>query len=86
MKPSLKLLALFFLLVPLLLMQSCTKDPDPDPFADNDYLLTSELEMMRTKENIISVLNIAATQYPAVAGIAADVVSGVNVYSYHLQH
>lgn len=81
MKTSLKLLALFFLLAPLLLMQSCTKDPDPDPFEDNDYLLTSELLMMRTKDNIITVLNIAATQYPAVAEIAADVVSGVNVYS-----
>jgi pimeloyl-ACP methyl ester carboxylesterase len=81
MTKNLKLLALLFLLTPLLLMQSCSKDPDPDPFADNTYLLTSELEMMRTKENIISVLTIAATQYPAVADIIADVISGVNVYS-----
>lgn len=68
-------------MMPLLFMQSCTEDPDPDPFADNTYLLSSELEMMRTKENIVSVLNIAATQYPAVAEIVADVISGVNVYS-----
>ena len=81
MKTSLKLLSLSFLLTPLLLMQSCSKDPDPDPFADNTYLLTSELEMMRTKDNIISVLNIAATQYPEVAAIVDDVVSGVNIYS-----
>ncbi|MFZ2286040.1 MAG: alpha/beta fold hydrolase [Bacteroidales bacterium] len=80
MKKNLKLLAILFLLAPLLLMQSCSKDPDPDPFADNDYLLSSELLLMRTKENIISVLTLVGTQYPAVSEIIADVVSGVNIY------
>lgn len=80
MKKNLKLLALFLLLTPLLLMQSCRKDPGPDPFADNDYLLSSNLLMMRTKENVVSVLTLVASQYPAVADIVADVVSGVNVY------
>ena len=80
MNKNLKLLAILFLLAPLLLMQSCSKDPDPDPFADNDYLLTSDLLLMRTKENIISVLTIVGTQYPAVSEIIADVVSGVNIY------
>lgn len=81
MKKNLKLLALFFLLTPLLLMQSCRKDPGPDPFADNDYLLSSDLLMMRTKENIVSVLTLAATQYPAVGDIIDDIISGVNIYS-----
>ena len=81
MKKNLKLLAFFLLLTPLLLMQSCRKDPGPDPFADNDYLLSSNLLLMRTKENIVSVLTLVATQYPAVGNIVADVVSGVNIYS-----
>lgn len=80
MKKNLKLLALLFLLTPLLLMQSCKKDPGPDPYADNDYLLSSNLLMMRTKENIVSVLNLVATQYPAVGDLVAEVVSGVNIY------
>ncbi|MBE0679654.1 MAG: alpha/beta fold hydrolase [Bacteroidales bacterium] len=80
MQKNLKLLALFFLLTPLLLMQSCRKDPGPDPFDDNDYLLSSNLLLMRTKENIVSVLTLVATQYPAVSEIIADVVSGVNIY------
>ncbi len=80
MQKNLKLLALFFLLTPLLLMQSCRKDPGPDPFEDNDYLLSSNLLLMRTKENIVSVLTLVATQYPAVSEIIADVVSGVNIY------
>lgn len=81
MEKNLKLLALFFLLTPLLLMQSCRKDPGPDPFEDNDYLLSSNLLMMRTKENIVSVLSLVAIQYPAVGDIVEDVVSGVNIYS-----
>ncbi|MFN2313637.1 MAG: alpha/beta hydrolase family protein, partial [Bacteroidales bacterium] len=35
----------------------------------------------RTKENIVSVLTLVATQYPAVGDIVDDVVSGVNIYS-----
>jgi len=81
MNKNFKLLALFLLLTPLLLMQSCRKDPGPDPFADNDYLLSSNLLLMRTKENIVSVLTLVATQYPAVGDIVEDVVSGVNIYS-----
>jgi pimeloyl-ACP methyl ester carboxylesterase len=81
MNKNLKLLALFLLLTPLLLMQSCRKDPAPDPFADNTYLLSSELLMMRTKENIVSILTIAASQYPGIIDLVADVISGVNVYS-----
>jgi pimeloyl-ACP methyl ester carboxylesterase len=81
MKKNLKLLAILLLLTPLLLMQSCRKDPGPDPFADNDYLLSSDLLLMRTKENIVSVLTLVATQYPAVGDIIADVISGVNIYS-----
>ncbi|MCA1741477.1 MAG: alpha/beta fold hydrolase [Bacteroidales bacterium] len=81
MQKNLKLLALFFLLTPLLLVQSCRKDPGPDPFDDNDYLLSSDLLLMRTKENIVSVLTLVATQYPAVGDIVDDVVSGVNIYS-----
>ncbi len=81
MKNSLKLLALSLLLASLLLMQSCSGKEETDPFADNNYLLSSELLMMRTKENIVSVLTIAGTQYPAILEIVADVVTGVNVYS-----
>ena len=78
-KPTLRTLLL--LALPLLMMQSCRKDDPVDPFADNTYLVSSEVEMMRTKENIISVLTLAATQYQAAAEIIPDVVSGVNVYS-----
>jgi dienelactone hydrolase len=78
-KPTLRILLL--LALPLIIMQSCRKDPPEDPFADNTYLLSSKVEMMRTKENIISVLNLAATQYPAAAEIISDVISGVNIYS-----
>jgi len=81
MKGTLNLQSLLFLLLPLLLMQSCGKEDPIDPFADNTYLVSSEIEMMRTKDNIISVLNLASTQYPAAAEIVPDVISGVNVYS-----
>jgi pimeloyl-ACP methyl ester carboxylesterase len=63
------------------MMQSCHKDDPVDPFADNTYLVSSDLKLVRTKENIISVLTIAATQYQAAGEIIPDVVSGVNVYA-----
>lgn len=78
-KPNLKKLLL--LALPLLLMQSCRKDDPVDPFADNTFLVSSKVEMVRTKENILSILNLASTQYPAAAEIIPDVISGVNVYS-----
>jgi hypothetical protein len=81
MKSKFKLNSLLLLLLPLLIMQSCRKDPPEDPFADNTYLVSSEVEMMRTKDNVLSVLNLVATQYPAAADIIPDVISGVNVYS-----
>ncbi|HOC49120.1 MAG: alpha/beta fold hydrolase [Bacteroidales bacterium] len=78
-KPTLRTLLL--LALPLLMMQSCRKDDPVDPFADNTYLVSSDLKLVRTKENIISVLTIAATQYQAAGEIIPDVVSGVNVYA-----
>ncbi len=80
MKSNLQQAALFMLLIPLLVVQSCRKD-EPDPFEDNNFLLTSDLEMVRTKENIINILTLASTQYQAVGEIIPDVISGVNVYS-----
>lgn len=80
MKSKIKLAALFMVLMPLLTVQSC-REEQPDPFEDNIYLVSSEVEMMRTKENIVNVLTIAATQYQAAAEIIPDVVSGVNIYS-----
>jgi pimeloyl-ACP methyl ester carboxylesterase len=80
MKSNLKYAGLITLLIPILVAQSCRKD-EPDPFDDNVYLLSSEVEMMRTKENIINILTLAATQYQAAAEIIPDVISGVNVYS-----
>jgi len=80
MKSNLKYAGLITLLIPVLVAQSCRKD-EPDPFDDNVYLLSSEVEMMRTKENIINILTLAATQYQAAAEIIPDVISGVNVYS-----
>lgn len=77
--PSLRPLLLLLGLI-LLLMQSCRKD-DHDPFEDNIYLLSSEVEMVRTKENIINILTLASTQYQGAAEIIPDVISGVNVYS-----
>ena len=81
MKHNFKLNTLLLLLLTLIIMQSCRKDPPEDPFADNMYLVSSEVELMRTKENVLSVLNLVATQYPDAADIIPDVVSGVNVYS-----
>ena len=81
MKHNFKLNTLLLLLLTLIVMQSCRKDPPEDPFADNMYLVSSEVELMRTKENVLSVLNLVATQYPDAADIIPDVVSGVNVYS-----
>jgi len=80
MKRDLKLLVMFFLLMPLMLTQSCTKD-EPDPFGGNTYLLSSKLEMMRTKENIVTLLNWGSLLYPELAGMVDDIESGVNVYS-----
>ncbi|MRR22836.1 alpha/beta hydrolase [bacterium] len=80
MKSKIKLAASFMLLMPLLLMQSCQKEA-PDPFDDNQYLISSEVEMMRTKDNILNILTLAATQYPAAGEIIPDVISGVNIYS-----
>jgi pimeloyl-ACP methyl ester carboxylesterase len=77
-KQTIQLLGL--ILIPLMLMQSCRKD-ETDPFEDNIYLMSSEVEMMRTRENITSVLSLVATQYPSVADIIPDIVSGVNIYS-----
>jgi dienelactone hydrolase len=81
MKHNFKLNTLLLLLLTLIVMQSCRKDPPEDPFADNMYLVSSEVELMRTKENVLSVLNLVATQYPDAADIIPDVISGVNVYS-----
>ena len=60
-KPTLQTLLL--LALPLLLMQSCRKDDPVVPFADNKYLVSCDIELVRTKENIINVLTIAATKY-----------------------
>lgn len=81
MKESLKLLAIFFLIVPVLMMQSCSKEEEPDPFADNTYLVSSKLDMMRTKENIVTLINWGSLLYPELAGLADEIVTGVNVYS-----
>ncbi|MBK7490358.1 MAG: hypothetical protein IPI74_11285 [Bacteroidales bacterium] len=78
-KPTLQTLLL--LALPLLLMQSCRKDDPVDPFADNKYLVSCDIELVRTKENIINVLTIAATKYQAAEEIIPDVISGVDVYS-----
>ena len=80
MRSVLKILALALVLLPLFMMQSC-RTKEPDPFDDNIYLVSSTLEFMRTKDNIVSILTFAATQYPEIAGIIPDVQSGVNVYS-----
>ncbi len=80
LKFELNQVVLLMLLIPLLTVQSC-REEQPDPFEDNIYLISSELEMVRTKDNIINVLTLASTQYQAAAELAADVISGVNVYS-----
>lgn len=80
MRSVLKILALALVLLPLFMMQSCS-NKEPDPFDDNTYLVSSTLEFMRTKDNIVSILTFAATQYPEIAGIIPDVQTGVNVYS-----
>ena len=80
MKSNIKLSVLFFLLLPLMLTQSCTKE-EPNPYEGNIYLLSSKLEMMRTKENIITLINWGSILYPQLADMVDDIESGVNVYS-----
>jgi len=74
-----KLLPLVVLLLPLL-MQSCSKD-EPDPYADNTYLVSSSIDMMRTKDNMITLISWASLLYPELSGLADEIESGVNVYS-----
>ena len=80
MRSKFKRLAFAPVLLPLLMMQSCSKD-EPDPFADNKYLVSGKIEYMRTKENMVTLLNYAAILYPEAAEILTDVKSGVNIYS-----
>src|SRR5659263_675586 len=80
MKSKIRILGLVPVLLPLLMMQSCHTE-EPDPFADNTFLVSSTLEYMRTKENMVTLLNYAAILYPEAAEIIPDVQSGVNVYS-----
>lgn len=74
-------MALLILLIPLLLMQSCSKEEEPDPFEDNTWLLSSDLEFMRTKDNMVSLATWGALLYPGLAGMIDEIESGVNVYS-----
>lgn len=80
MRSKTRIFGLVTVLLPLLITQSCHKE-EPDPFADNTYLVSSTLEYMRTKENMVTLLNYAAILYPEAAEITPDVQSGVNVYS-----
>ena len=80
MKSKIRILALLPVLLPLLLMQSCS-EKEPDPFEDNIFLASSKLEFMRTKENMVTLLNYAAILYPEAAELIPDVKSGVNIYS-----
>ncbi len=68
MKSKIRILALVPVLLPLLLMQSCS-EKEPDPFEDNLFLTSSKVEFMRTKENMVTLLNYAAILYPEVADI-----------------
>ena len=80
MKLDLRLSVLFLLILPLMLMQSCTKE-EPNPYEGNMYLLSSKVEKMRTKDNIITLLNWGSILYPQLADMVDDIQSGVNVYS-----
>jgi len=80
MKRDLRLSILVFLLIPLVITQSCTKE-EPDPYEDNTYLLSSKLEMMRTKDNIVTLLNWGSMLYPQLEEMVDEIQSGVNVYT-----
>ena len=80
MKSKIRILALVMVLLPLLLMQSCS-EKEPDPFEDNLFLVSSKVEYMRTKENMVTLLNYAAILYPEVAELIPEVITGVNIYS-----
>jgi pimeloyl-ACP methyl ester carboxylesterase len=79
MKSNLRILMLIAVMLPLMLVQSCRKEPDP--FDDNLYLVSASREVTLTKDNIITLLNAAKTLYPDLAGVVSDVQSGVIVYS-----
>ena len=80
MKSKIRILALLIVLLLLLLLQSCS-EKEPDPFEDNLFLVSSKVEYMRTKENMVTLLNYAAILYPEVAELIPEVKTGVNIYS-----
>jgi pimeloyl-ACP methyl ester carboxylesterase len=79
MKSSLKILILMAAVLPMVVVQSCRKETDP--FDDNEYLLTSVREVTLTKDNVVTLVNLAATQIPQVSEIVPDIQSGVIVYA-----
>jgi pimeloyl-ACP methyl ester carboxylesterase len=81
MKSNIRILVLLAVMLPLLLMQSCSEKQQPDPFEDNLFLVSSKVEFMRTKENMVTLLNYGAILYPEIAGLIPEVKTGVNIYS-----
>jgi pimeloyl-ACP methyl ester carboxylesterase len=79
MKSNLKVLILIAVLLTLVVVQSCRKETDP--YDDNEYLLTSVREVTLTKDNVVTLVNFAATQIPQVSEIVPDILSGVIVYA-----
>jgi pimeloyl-ACP methyl ester carboxylesterase len=79
MKSNLRLLIPVIIMLTLLLVQSCRKESDP--FDDNEYLLSASRVLTLTKDNIVTLVNIASTQYPVVSEIVPDIQSGVIVYA-----
>lgn len=79
MKNDLKVFILMVMTLILAMLNSCRKESDP--FDDNEYLLTSERKLTLTKDNVVTLVNLAATQFPEVSEIVPDIHSGVIVYA-----
>lgn len=76
---SISKIILLAAIVQLLISQSCRKETDP--LDDNEYLLSVTREVTMTKENVITLVNLGATQIPQISEILPDIQSGVIVYS-----
>lgn len=68
------------LLISVIILHSCSKE-EPGPADENRYLVSGELKLMRTADNIKAVLSLLSPVFPPIENIKQDVASGVNFYS-----
>mgnify|MGYP001765846369 CR=1 FL=1 len=73
--------AALIILLPLLIVQSCGREEEADPFEDNTYLMSSERAHTYGESDILTLLTVFSTMYPEISAIVPDVASGVLIES-----